>query len=92
MIRFTFIEFKFYIYLGSNCRVSKQIILRYYSQESEIKASGTSELRKRLQIDVPFSTSKIFVMEESEDTELLEVALQVIGSASTIKQVSALVQ
>lgn len=64
-----------------------QIIFHYPSQESEIKAPGISELRKRLQIDVSFSTPKISVMEESEDTELLEVALQVIGSASTSEQV-----
>ncbi|KAL1805331.1 protein GLUTELIN PRECURSOR ACCUMULATION 3 isoform X2 [Daucus carota subsp. sativus] len=55
-------------------------------QESQIDASRISELQKRFQIDVSFSTTKIYVIEESEDTELLEVASQVIGSASTTEQ------
>ncbi|XP_074339249.1 protein GLUTELIN PRECURSOR ACCUMULATION 3 isoform X2 [Apium graveolens] len=42
--------------------------------------------RPHVQIDVPVSIPKISVMEESEDTELLEVALHVIGSASTTEQ------
>ncbi|WOH11659.1 hypothetical protein DCAR_0831149 [Daucus carota subsp. sativus] len=54
--------------------------------ESQIDASRISELQKRFQIDVSFSTTKIYVIEESEDTELLEVASQVIGSASTTEQ------
>lgn len=72
-----------------NINQSKDVYIPYDRppvQESEIKASGISELRKRLQIDVSSSTPKISVMEESEDTELLEVALQVIGSASTTEQ------